>query len=77
MKFIILCDESKIEINIPVDIDEKNLDKYDQESDYYNDRCFISESKSGIDIPMKYRREEFINNNRSLCETECEYLYRL
>ena len=68
------CDESKIEINIPVDIDENNLYKYDQESDYYNDRCYISKSNNGTDIPMKYRRDEFINNNMSLCEPECEYL---
>ena len=68
------CDESKIEINIPVDIDENNLDKYNQESDYYNDRCYVSKSNSGTDMPMKYRREEFINNNLTLCESECEYL---
>ena len=25
-------------------------------------------------MPLKYRREEFINNNMTLCEPDCEYL---
>ena len=34
------CDNAKIEINIPVSIDEDKLYKYEPESNYYNDRCF-------------------------------------
>ena len=30
----------KIEVSIPISIDENNLYKYEQESDYYNDRYF-------------------------------------
>ena len=33
---------NNIEINIPVLIDENNLYKYKQDSDYYNDRCFLN-----------------------------------
>ena len=65
-----LCD-NKIEINIPVLIDENNLYKYEQDSKYYNDRCFINISEIGKDIPLECRRKEFINNNMSLCEPEC------
>ena len=65
-----LC-QNKIEINIPVSIDENNLYKYEQDNDYYNDRCFINISEIGKDIPLECRRKEFINNNMSLCEPEC------
>ena len=64
---------NKVEINIPVKIDENNLDKYEQDSDYYNDRCYTNASDNGKDKPIEYRRKEFINNNMSLCESECDY----
>ena len=67
-----LCN-NKIEINIPVSIDENILFKYEQNSDYYNNRCYSYISDNGNDIPLDYRRKEFINNNMSLCEPECNY----
>ena len=66
------CEESSINYNIPVTIDESNLDKYDQKSDYYTDEC--STSEGGIDILLNDRKEEFINKNMSLCENLCEYI---
>ena len=54
------CDNSKIEINVPVLIDENNLYKYEPNSDYYNDRCNTSTLQNNIDIPLIYRREEFV-----------------
>ena len=68
------CDNSKIEINIPVSINESSLYKYEPKSDYYNDRCFTFTSDNGTDIPLNNRREEFNNKNMSLCEANCEYL---
>jgi len=68
-----LC-HNKIEVNIPVLIDENNLYKYEQNSMYYNDRCFINISETGKDIPLECRRKEFINNNMSLCEPGCDYI---
>ena len=65
---------NKIEINIPVSIDENNLDKYQQDSDYYNDRCYSNVSDNGNDKPLESRRNEFISNNMSLCEPECDYM---
>ena len=64
---------NKIEINIPVLIDENNLYKYEPESDYYNNRCLTNTSDNENDKPLGYRRKEFINNNMSLCESECDY----
>ena len=68
-----LCN-NKIEINIPVSIDENNLYKYEQDSDYYNDRCYSYASDNGNDKPLEYRRKEFIINNMSLCEAGCDYI---
>jgi len=65
---------NNIEINIPVLVDENNLYKYEQDSDYYNDRCYSNVSDNGNDKPIDYRRKEFVNNNMSLCESECNYL---
>ena len=69
-----LCDDIKININIPVSINEDNLYKYDPNSDYYNDICFPSKSKNGTDIIIKDRQDEFIKNNLSLCERDCQYI---
>ena len=64
-------DKSKVEINIPVSIDENELYKYDLKSDFYNDICFPCQSINGTDVPLKYRRKSIINNNMLLCEFQC------
>ena len=67
------CEEEKIEVSIPVSIEE-DLEKYYSTSDYYNDICSTTTSKSGTDISIKDRRDEFINNNMSLCEGKCKLI---
>ena len=67
-----ICKDIKIDINIPVNIDEKNLFKYNSSNEYYNNFCY-SYSKNNTDIIIKDRRNEYINNNMSLCENNCEY----
>ena len=64
---------TKIYLDIPVLIDENNLFKYDPNDDYYNDICYPYTSKHNTDIILKDRRNEYINNNLSLCENNCEY----
>ena len=68
-----ICKDIKIDINIPVKIDEKNLFKYNSSSEYYNDNCYPYTTEKNTDITLKDRRNEFINNNLSLCEKDCEY----
>ena len=53
-------------MNIPVSIDENSLYIYEPNSDYYNDRCLSFFSEKGTDIPLKSRREAFINQKRLL-----------
>jgi len=50
------------------------LDKYNSSSDYYNDICSKATSESGTDISLKDRRNEFVDNNMSLCEENCELI---
>ena len=66
-----LCKGTKIEISISVPIND-TLDKYDPKSDFYNDICTKATSESGTDICLKDRQNEFVDNNMSLCEENCE-----
>ena len=76
IKFLNLsyCETSDIEISIPINItgpfDKK---KYNPKSSYYNNICSKTNSNSNVDIPLKDRRNEFIKNNISLCEANCEF----
>jgi len=63
----------KININIPVNIDENNLFKYNSSHEYYNDICYPYTTENNTDIILKDRRDEYIKNNMSLCETNCKY----
>ena len=44
------CENSKIELSIPVAISEKNIDKINASSGYYNDICYTDTSENGTDI---------------------------
>ena len=68
-----VCDDTKIELSIPVSIDEKDLEKHDASSSYYNDICYTSTSENGTDISLADRKNEFVNNNLTLCEEDCEF----
>ena len=68
---ITLCKDSKVEISIPVNI-SSSLDIYNPKSDYYNDICSKATSDFGADISLKDRRNEFVENNLTLCEENCD-----
>ena len=67
------CKNTKIEISIKVKINDL-FDKYNPKSDYYNDVCSSATSESGTDISLKDRKNEFIDNNMSLCEENCDLI---
>ena len=67
------CEESSINYNIPITINEDNLFKYDPYSEYYLDECNTYTSENGTDILLNDRKEEFNDKNMSLCENICEY----
>ena len=69
-----LCGKTKIYISIPVIITEI-IDKLNTSSGYFNDICFISASDSGTDITLKDRRNVFIDNNKTICQDDCDIYY--
>ena len=67
-----ICENTKINIYIPIDISE-NLDKFNSSSGYYNDICYTTTSESGTDISLKDRKNEFITQNRTTCQDGCDF----
>ena len=50
------CKNTSIEINIPVQIEENKLFKYDPDSKYYNDKCVPYTTEQKTDITLNDRR---------------------
>ena len=67
------CEDILIKLNIPVNIDENSLFKHDPNSQFYHDNCFSYTTENGTDIILKDRKQEFINNNLSPRENNCNY----
>jgi len=68
------CDDLKIEISLPVSINEDELYKHDPSSDYYNDKCCSYTSDNGTDVILSDRQNEYASNNLSICEDNCELI---
>ena len=71
------CKEEKIIISTLVNINEKEVAKYNPKSDFYNDICSTHTSKFNTDMTLKDRQNEFINNNMTLCEDDCDFNFSL
>ena len=67
------CKNEKANLNIPVSINEDKLFKHNPTSDYYTDKCKSYTTDNGTDILIIDRKNEFINNNMSLCENNCSF----
>ena len=70
------CKNLKINISIPVTIEERYLYKHNPYSEYYNDECFpnITECQTiNRTYLLNKRKEEFNNKYLSLCEVNCKY----
>ena len=64
------CIGTKVDISVKVSIND-SLDKYNSSSDYYNDICTKAKSEGNIDITINDRRNQYKENNMSLCEENC------
>ena len=51
-----ICKDSKIDIILPVRLDE-DINKLNSSSDYYNDICYTTSSESGTDITLEDRKK--------------------
>ena len=67
------CEEILIKLNIPVNIDESKLYKYDPNSEYYTDNCFSYTTENGTDITLTDRKKEYSDDNLALCQNDCKY----
>ena len=69
-----VCNNIKINIFLPTyNVNENELFKYNLSSEYYNDICFIYTTINHTDITLYDRKNEYNNNNMSLCESNCTY----
>ena len=67
-----VCGNSNILIYVPIDI-SGNIDKLNCSSEYFNDICYTTTSDTGTDIILKDRKDEFINNNKTVCQDDCDF----
>ena len=67
------CENIRVELSIPVYLDN-DIDKHNLSSGYYNNICSKTTSKYGTDICLKDRQKEFIDNNMTLCEENCDLI---
>ena len=64
------CNNINSKYFIPVSIKENDYDKYNPESEYYNDECKKS-SEDGRDLTIYDRKNNYNSKNMSLCEANC------
>ena len=63
-----ICEGLIIDLKIPFNISD--LEKYDSNSLYYQSICFIVIDENGYDIPLKDRRNEFLEKQSIICPDE-------
>ena len=68
-----ICKDIKVNITVPINI-TGNLDKYNLSSGYYNDICYTTDSKYKTDISLNDRKNDYVNNNMSICEIDCDFI---
>ena len=64
------CKDTRVDLLIPVPLTD-DIDKHNKSSKYYNNICSKATSKNGTDINLDDRRNEFVKNNLTLCEEDC------
>jgi len=68
-----ICKDLQIQYAIPLELDEKDLYKYDPNSDFYNEICIQYTSESNTDVTQYDRKNDFNEKNMALCENDCEF----
>ena len=68
-----ICKNKKIFLFIPIIIKE-NLYLLNSSSKYYNDICNTTTSEYGTDISLKDRRIDFLENNKTICQDDCDFI---
>ena len=66
------CSDIKMSLFIKVEITE-SLDELNISSGYYNDLCYTVTTNSSTDITLKDRKNEFIKENKTVCQEDCYF----
>ena len=69
-----VCQNTRIDISIPINISLDDLDLFNSSSDLYNDICYTLTSESGTDKSLKDRKNDFIDKNLTVCEENCKFV---
>ena len=67
------CENNSIYISKPASINENKIFQYDPNNNFYNDICSKYTTDDYTDITLNDRYKEFIKNNYSLCENDCNF----
>ena len=67
-----VCENSRADISVYAPIDGSDIDKHNSSSGFYNDVCYTYTSNKGTDLSLKDRKKEFVDNNYTLCEENCD-----
>ena len=54
------CENSNVQLNIPVLINENNLEKYNLDCDFYNNIFKSYTNEKGLDVTIFDRKKEYI-----------------
>ena len=79
-----VCDEDTVDLYIPVQIDDKLANLYDDlkssgydlfniDDPFYNDLCSPYKSENGTDVLLSDRKNDYYNNNYTTCQSNCQY----
>ena len=69
-----ICEGDGVSLLVSANITEDEIDMYNKNSGFYNDICYTYTSGSGTDLTLEDRQGDFSNNNKSLCEADCEFV---
>ena len=67
------CNETSIDLIIPVNIEENKLYKHDPNDDYYKEKCNSFPNEKGVDMTLYDRKKEYNDKNLSLCPNNCDF----
>ena len=68
-----ICNNSIVQHIIPVKINEDELYKYNPDDEFYKELCNQYTSNEGTDMTIYDRKNDFNEQNLSLCENNCEF----
>ena len=68
-----ICEGLNACIYIPINKSENECEKNDLNGGFYHNICYAYSVNNSVDVPLISRKTEFIENNWTLCEENCEF----